>query len=489
MKLHTPAFGVLAALSLALPILLAIPVDSSAVPAFSRQTGMNCNSCHVGTYPTPRFTQTGMLFAARGYTRPYVSERLNHPGQDATDKDDSTQDQEGERYGGNYLALNWDNYFSGRFLTSIYTGGENAAGVDADHTSQATNRFAMFFTGAITDWLGLWTEIGYLGNQSINTVGADATSTGRNWFAYDEYRLSAAWDLDPKGFFGPRSFWGISVGNEHPYVNAQFNFGRGGNVWAHGQGGTGNHFEITNISLNSFTFGRVWAQFAAVTGAHNNNWSNGWNQYIALGYNVTHDQQNDTWILLDFYMGNDMPSIMRPFTRSALCPTTCPAGISDANFRTSNTPGGAPIVGAPIEQADDFFASRVSISNSAADRGVNSWYSDVGISQIKQDFVSGAKVERTYGGGEIRYFYNRTYGLEFVWNKNFEYKYTTASGQVRKAVTKDDMAVAFLFYPAMNFNFRLLYDPRADNNIVFEDQRELQVSGGYSYNLTVEYNF
>ena len=64
------------ALALLVALWLALPNDAEAVPAFSRQTGMNCNSCHVGTYPTPRFTQTGMLFAARGYTRPYVRERL-----------------------------------------------------------------------------------------------------------------------------------------------------------------------------------------------------------------------------------------------------------------------------------------------------------------------------------------------------------------------------------------------------------------------------
>src|SRR5690606_22557828 len=62
------------ALALLLALWFVLPNDAAAVPAFSRQTGMNCNSCHIGTYPTPRFTQTGMLFAARGYTRPYVRE-------------------------------------------------------------------------------------------------------------------------------------------------------------------------------------------------------------------------------------------------------------------------------------------------------------------------------------------------------------------------------------------------------------------------------
>jgi hypothetical protein len=204
---------------------------------------MNCNSCHIGTYPTPRFTQTGMLFAARGYTRPYVRERLRAPGQGADDKDDSTptENPKDEQYGGHYLALNWTDFWSMRFLSQVYTGGEDASGRSLDKRSHATNRLAMFFTGAITDWLGLWMEVGYLGNNSVRRLDPDGNlTTGLNFFAYDEFRLTASWDLDPKGFFGPRSFWGISIGNEHPDVNAQFNFGRGGSVWSTGQGGTGN---------------------------------------------------------------------------------------------------------------------------------------------------------------------------------------------------------------------------------------------------------
>ena len=41
----------------------------------------------------------------------------------------------------------------------------------------------------------------------------------------------------------------------------------------------------------------------------------------------------------------------------------------------------------------------------------------------------------------------------------------------------------------MNFNFRLVYDPKSDSNIVFEDERQFRVSGGHSYNLTLEFNF
>src|SRR5690606_11778386 len=112
-------------------------------------------------------------------------------------------------------------------------------------------------------------------------------------------------------------------------------------------------------------------------------------------------------------------------------------------------------------------------SSTAADRGVHSWYADLGISGITQDFVTGAKAERLYGGGEIRYFYNRTYGFEIVYRKEFDYDFTTSDGTKRSTFTKDTVSISALFYPAMNFNFRLLYNPRAQNNRVFKDERDL----------------
>jgi hypothetical protein len=66
-----------AALGLAGALLWA-PMDSQAMPSFARQTGMNCNSCHIGTDNVPNFTRTGRIFAMRGYTRPTVRERLRH---------------------------------------------------------------------------------------------------------------------------------------------------------------------------------------------------------------------------------------------------------------------------------------------------------------------------------------------------------------------------------------------------------------------------
>eukprot|EP01042_Synura_sphagnicola_P024471 gene24471-31314_t len=44
-----------------------VPQTASAIPAFARQTGMACASCHVGSFG-PQLTKMGRLFKASGYT-------------------------------------------------------------------------------------------------------------------------------------------------------------------------------------------------------------------------------------------------------------------------------------------------------------------------------------------------------------------------------------------------------------------------------------
>src|SRR5688572_23020099 len=56
---------------------LAASTDASAVPSFSRQTGMTCNQCHVSFgAPVPNFTFTGKKFRMNGYRMPFVAEKL-----------------------------------------------------------------------------------------------------------------------------------------------------------------------------------------------------------------------------------------------------------------------------------------------------------------------------------------------------------------------------------------------------------------------------
>lgn len=453
---------------------------AEAVPAYARQTAMNCNSCHIGTYSVPNFTRTGRIFAMRGYTKPYVRERLRAEG-------DTGNDNKNSQYGGDYLALNWTDYFSARLISGVVEGGKDSAGNSKDTRSSPLSRMALFYTGAVTDWLGLWTEIGYLGNNQLHSVseGSAGEGSGVNFFAYDEYRIATSFD------FGKNSFYGFSMGNEHPNTVGQFNFPVAmPDLWFNGQGGSGRSLNIANISAQMFYDDRWWLQLAGVSGGDNTNWSKGNNWYVNVARNFIRTQRNDIWLVAEYYGGNDFPSIMTPVKTSFLCETTCPDGVVDDNFSIRNVPGftRAPITNAPVEEVDDFSSYKVSLQNAVADHGVHTWYATVTLMGMQQDYESGAKVETSMAGATLRYFYKRTYGFDVYFRDQLKYEYTTPGGLKRDTYSKADYGVTALWYPAMNVDLWLRWSPQIDN-IVFKDERNLYTDKASSYSLGMEYNF
>jgi len=482
MRLFTnKTWAVLAAL---LGGMLSLSFDAQAMPSFARQTGMNCNSCHIGTDSVPNFTRTGRIFAMRGYTRPTVREKLRHDG-------DTVEDQ--PQYGGDYLALNWNDFFAARLVSNLAEGGKtnNAAGTKNDTTSRPLSRMAFFYTGPITDWLGLWTEIGYLGNNQLSSVstnpGTAPGPTGLNLYAYDEYRLSTGYDISPGTFVG------MSYGNELPNVVTQWVFPAGlPDMWGNGQGGTGRFKEIGAVSFHGLFDDRYWAQIGFVTGDANNSWSNGWNVYTTFAYNMFRTTRNDLWFALETYSGNDSSSQMTQFKSSYICPTTCPAGVTDSTLSITNQKGGTNglIVGAPIEIIKDFKSYKLRVEHAVADRGDHSWIASAVLHGMTENYVSGAKSERQIFGVYGRYFYKRTYGAYGTWWKDMSYDYTTPGGVKRGTYNKPQWSLNGLWNPAMNFSVHLTYSPT--QNRVFNDtaaNRAGYLNNGNSWSLGAEYNF
>lgn len=458
-------------------VLLLVPVDGQAMPSFARQTGMNCNSCHIGTDNVPNFTRTGRIFAMRGYVRPTVRERLRH---------DSEMVEDMPQYGGDYLALNWDDFFAARLVSEVVQGGRATNGTKNDWTSRPLARMAFFYTGPITDWLGLWTEIGYLGNNSVNSVTTGRTGpTGLNFYAYDEYRLSTGMDI------GPGSFVGMSIGNENPNVVTQWVFPAGlPDMWGNGQGGTGRFKEIMAISFHGLFQDRYWAQVAFVTGDDNINWSDGSNHYLAFAYNMFRQTRNDLWFALEYYGGKDQSTQMTQVKNSFICPGTCPTGVTDSSLSITNTRGGTNgiIVGAPVVTIKDFRSYKLRVEHSVADRGPHSWIASVVYHGTKENHDDGGKLERTILGGYLRYFYNRTYGFYTTIWKDMTYEYTNPAGVTRDTYQKLNYAITLLWNPAMNFSTHLQIQPRVQNR-VFDDERNRYLGQGRSYQLGFEYNF
>lgn len=474
-------------------VMLGWSATSEAVPAFARQTGMNCNSCHNGTDNVPNFTHTGRLFAMRGYIKPHVRERLRANGNDG----DWEEGEDNEHYGGNYLALNWDEFFSARMLSTFYEDGKTATGGDRDADSTMLDRMALFYTGAITDWLGLWTEIAYLGNNSLASVHSDnpGQQTGLNLFAFDEYRLSASFDLNNN------SFWGISATNEHPHSLAQFNFPVVlPDMWYTGQGGSGSAFDRSTLSPYVLWNERWWVQYGLDSGATNGNWSNGVNHYASVFYNWSNRQQNDIWIGAELYTGRDTIAVTNLGPRASFICTgsvsgaddpDCPDGITDSEFSFRNALGytAAVVVDMPVqEQVDDFMSYKLAFHQTVADLGVHTWTAGVVLHGMDQDFISGGNAERTILGGSFRYYWNRTYGFEVYARKDLTYDYTEGSGVSHEIeVPSLVYGMTALWTPAMNFNFHLTFRPTFAYAIdpAIANARD----DGYTYSIGIEYNF
>ena len=123
-----------------------------------------------------------------------------------------------------------------------------------------------------------------------------------------------------------------------------------------------------------------------------------------------------------------------------------------------------------------------------ADRGPHSWIASAVYAYKQENYVSGGKVERGIIGIYGRYFYDRTYGVLFNWNRDTEYTYTNAAGLKRAAYAKSAPTVTFLWNPAMNFSMHLNYNPLVQNK-VFADQKDRYLGKGSTYGLGMEYNF
>jgi len=334
--------------------------------------------------------------------------------------------------------------------------------------------------------LGLWTEIGYRGNNTLNSVTTGNTGpTGLNLFAYDEYRLSTSRTI------GENSFIGMSFGNEPGDVVSQFVFPGATGVasfFSLGQGGVGKSMNIGTLSLHAFLDDRYWVQFAAQSGQNNASWNNGWLQYYAFAYDMFRQTENDLWLSVEITRGNDAVSILTPQKASFICPTTCPAGVVDSSLSFTNTLGGAAVVNAPIELVDKFQSYRLKAEHAVADKGAHSWDAAFLLSGVREDFKSGGKTKRDVAGLYLRYYYLRTYGVEVNYQHNFNYSYTAAGAAERDVKTTDLYRMTLLWTPAMNFNTHLTYQPKTFN-YVFKDQQNLYQDKGNAWSLGFEYSF
>jgi hypothetical protein len=466
--------------------------SAQAMPSYARQTGLDCNSCHIGFNNVPLFTRTGRLFILKGFHQPNsIRGKLRQTGFDA-------QGNDTPEYGGNYLATNWTDFWSMRFISDFVDGGYTSGVGKNKVTSTPVARTSMFFTGPITDWLGLWTEMAYLGNNAFTAQSGPGAGgpTNLNVFADDEYRLTASKDI------GNDSFIAAAFGNEYPDAINEFVFPPSlPKPWGYGQGGVGKEYEIGSYSFYGFWNNALLTQVALVTGDYDNTWSNGHNTYVAVAWDglpgtgdTYRRESHDMWFVGEAVWGQNSGSMVNPARTSLICTSLgCPPGVNDNNNALSFSNS----VGSPAENIADLtqFGStgieiptnsdawRLSWHDIAADNGNHSWYFAAAISGIHQQFQSGAAAGKQTVGFEGRYYFNRTYGFDLWANKSNGYYFKDVAGVQHDVLTHVNYGLTLLWAPAMNMNIGLSYSP--NHSTVINPAN--YTTGGYTYSLNLDY--
>jgi hypothetical protein len=441
----------------------------SAVPSFTRQTGLTCNQCHVTFSNVPDFTFTGKKFRLNGYRTPYVAEKIE-------------AGEEGS-LSGNRLTLGIQNIFSLRFRNVLLS--QTKAASDASQpdpgkgpvTTQPGTTISWFYVGGIGEHIGLWNEF-YL--DAVGNASASAAPFRINTF--DEFDLKFAFNP------GYENIVGFAVTTQGIGDLAGFGPFNSGTPSAIQRGGISSaHTAYVNLAAYSLIKDRFLVVAGVQPGEDNYNFSDGMNSEAVLGYAIGNTDKNQAWLNFSIKAGNDgVPLVSNPSLNSdrAITYREAIAGVAALHKNSAGQPLGAYTPA----NTGDFVRTLAEVLYGFVDRGPHSFTGGIGISNNRETYDDGAEIKQSAIGLRGRYFYDRTFGVEYSMNRYLKNDFTDSAGLLHPATkTHSGKSATFFYRPAMNFSFSLGVGINDQLGMMLDDNR--QVRSGWSWNLGYDFFF
>jgi hypothetical protein len=412
------------AAGLAALAMLAAATSAEAVPSFTRQTGLTCNQCHVSYGgPVPNFTFTGKKFRINGYRLPYIAEKIEAGEPGAND--------------GSRMTLPLAPYLSLRYQ-SVFMSQSKAPGAEeaGPLSSNPTSRLAIYPAGAISDNIGLWVEL------YLTTDGSATGEWGLGLFSFDEYDLRFVKTLD-------NSVLGMGINNQS--INEIAGFG----PWPVGITsylGYGNfrgwsHPNRANLFAYGWFNDQILATVMASTGEDNLDWDRR-NYSGMLAFAPFNSDAREVWLMVAGQFGNDGIPIV-----SSASPTPNRTWrYNDAITGISATRGEEGVAYVSTELGD-YRRIQSELRYGFVDRGPHSIETALRFVTAREEYEDQAQMEHDAIAGALRYVLNRTYGLDFVVQRDLNYKFTDMNNNTYDIDTKLGYTTYLTYRPAMNFMF------------------------------------
>lgn len=438
--------------------------EAHAVAAFTRQTGMSCNSCHtLHGAPTPNFTFTGKKFNALGYRlpgRPYQSQ-------------ERTQEQGVGGARGEFLNL-LPTTFSGRMQWSHASSKPPGADDYGEVTSNPTSRLAFFpFVGPIGENFGVWTEF-YI---------VPFTSEDNEWGIAD----TSYEELDFRYIFNPDNtdyIIGLALSNQGSA--GLFGFGPfPGLASGIGRGGVGGYAHPNKAEI--FAYGWMYDRWVWAIGPTTGDTNMGWDRTNVegiLGYALRNRNDDELWINFNFRTGNDaLPMV----SASGAQPSSRSWQYRDAIGGVSNTrrPPGDPCPGLDgrrpagscaylAEEMDDHYSVDLEVRWGAQNvdsffgdksAGPWSWETVARLGANDEEYFDGAETKRTTWGIQTVIGYNHTYYFKPSIQDSFKYEFTDLNGTTYDIDTAISWNLTFAYKPVENFLIYFGYSNSQRNSL------------------------
>src|SRR5687767_11938188 len=340
--------------------------EAQATTSFARQTGFSCFACHT-RYPS--LTAIGKRYFMQGYRVPNIRPQLEHGTRGS--------------WGGDRLSYPLEEYQWWRLRISPFTKEGGRQYRDPNNNEKwfalLPERVSWGASGAIGDHLGFYLEVYYSPHEAPESGFNNARGEFRDSLTeFDELEL--VWGFEPT-WATPGSWMGFYLNNRnYRKVN-----NRGGtSLYGQQSGAYTDHGSIgVHAYLNEHFYGTI-----GFLPGRSHNWDKR-DVQLSLAWWPFNSQQNDLWIELLITRVKDNPQSAQ--SQSA---------YGGTNVRTKS-------------KAWDLRATYT-----IADKGPHTFDSEIGVGNSQEDVNVGTTragtFETTRAGGGFRYWYNRTYGFEFI---------------------------------------------------------------------------
>ena len=449
-----------------------IPSTSQAVPSFVRQTGLTCNQCHITFSNVPDFTYTGKKFRLNGYRTPYVAEKIEAGEEGALS--------------GNRLMLGIQNIYSLRFRNTLLAQSKPAsdaagpAAVAGPVTTTPGTSISWFYVGAIGEHFGMWNEF-YL---AASGTGASASSSPFRFEAFDEYDVRFVFNPGYENIVG----FAVTTQSLNSLAGfSPFNSGTPNNMQ---RGGIGNaHTAYVNVAAYGFVKDRFLAVAGVQTGEDNYSYSDGMNYQLIGAYAFGNTDHKQLWYVAQLKAGNDaVPIVSTPSMNTDRVVTYRDAITGITATRGKDATGKTITAAYDPTNTGDFVRTLQEVHYGFVDHGPHSLTTAVGFAYDKETYDDGAEIKRTGVGARARYYYDRTWGVEYSISKNLSYDFTDRSGKVHPVSNPTNFSSITGYYrPAMNFSLSLGLGINRTTGTILDDSRTFRK--GWSWNIGYDFMF